>query len=192
MEIIDDLRKQVTELFRTELPRFLAYHSPAHTEYVVEKADFISRKENVGHHDRMLITIAGWLHDIGFIKHYQDHEVTGCRIAKEMLVHYDLDPEDIDQVCSMILATRIPQAPSNLNEKILCDADLEYLGTDMFKPISHTLFTELNYLNPDLDMLKYNRMQVAFMSNHSYWTAYCKNNREDAKWENIKSLMLTM
>ena len=53
-EIYDD----VFHLLRTNLPVYLTYHTPQHTAYVLEKAEHISKQENVEHHDLRLIKIA--------------------------------------------------------------------------------------------------------------------------------------
>ena len=64
-------------------------------------------------------------------------------MAREILPAYGLTRDQIDTICGMIMATRIPQSPSNQLERILCDADLDYLGRDDFYEIGGRLFEEL-------------------------------------------------
>ncbi len=192
MTLYQEIHDKVFHLLQTQLPSFLTYHSYKHTAYVLEKAEFISAQEKVSPHDLYLIKIASLFHDIGFIKQYKDHEEAGCDITREFLQDYSFDSVDVDQICGMIMATKIPQKPNTLNEMIVSDADLEYLGTDLFYQVSQFLYKELHYLDPDLDIPAFNRMQVNFISAHTYYTDYCKKNREEKKWENLRQLKESM
>lgn len=189
MLVYEELRAEVFHILNTHLPPFLTYHSPEHTAYVLEKAEFISRHENVSGHDLLLIRIAALFHDIGFIEHINNHEERGCEICTEKLIFYHFPYVDIRKVCGMIMATKIPQQPSTLAEKIVADADLEYLGTDDFYRISQTLFHEFKHFRPDLTLDQFNQIQIRFMSDHHYHTDYCRRHREAKKQENLQALL---
>lgn len=176
-------------LLDSQLPSFLTYHSPKHTTYVLQQAEIISIYEKVSDHDLYLIKVASLFHDIGFIKQYKDHEEAGCEIAAKYLKQYSFDEADKQQIYDMIMATKIPQAPKTLNEKIVADADLEYLGTDLFTKVGQFLFNEMHYLDPYLDIPAFNQIQIKFLSAHTYHTDFCKNNREEKKAQNLKELM---
>ena len=192
MDLFESIHQRVYDLMKTHLPSFLTYHSFGHTTYVLEKSELIALKENVSHHDLLLIKLGALFHDTGFTRHYKNHEEAGCEIAMEILKEFHFDTGDIFQICDIIMATKIPQAPATLNARIVCDADLEYLGTELFPLTSESLFRELQYINPELGLKEFNRIQVAFISNHSYHTHFCKMNREEKKWQNLKELMRQM
>jgi hypothetical protein len=80
----------------------------------------------------------------------ENHEAISCQIAEEILVQFDYSPEQIQKIKGMIMATRIPQTPTNHLEEILADADLDYLGRDDFEEISERLFKELNFSNRNI------------------------------------------
>jgi len=187
-----EIHDQIFLLLQSKLPSFLTYHSSRHTAYVLEQAEIISNHENVSEHDMLLIKTATLFHDIGFIKQYKDHEEAGCVITRKILALHDFDVDDTEEICSMIMATKIPQSPLTHNEMIICDADLEYLGTDLFPKVSQYLYRELHYLDPELDIPAFNRIQVRFISAHTFYTDYCKNHREEKKKENLKELMKNM
>ena len=42
------------------------------------------------------------------------------------------------------MATKMPQAPQNKLQQIICDADLYYLGTDTYLSKSNKLYKELH------------------------------------------------
>ena len=97
-----------------------------------------------------------------------------------------MDPEQIDQICGMIMATKIPQNPKNQLEKILADADLMYLGTDKFLEIGNTLFEELIANKKIKSEVQWNEIQVSFLNAHTYHTDYCIKNFTLTKNKNLE------
>ena len=121
--------QEVVNYLDDNLPKFLTYHSTEHTLHVLEKAIYIANKEKVKDKDLELIKVAALYHDIGFTETHIDHEKKTCEIAEKQLKSYGYSNQDIKAICGMIMATKIPQNPQNLLEKIIADADLEYLAT---------------------------------------------------------------
>ena len=184
----DTIYQEVIGILDKKLPTWATYHCTDHTKYVVEKAEYIAKKEKVSNKDVFLIKIAALYHDIGYIENNQDHEEIGCRIVRKELPKYKFTKKEIDKICGMIMATKIPQQPQNHHEQILADADLEYLATDKFKPIGDTLYTELKHFIKDLTRKKWNDIQISFMSGHQYHTDYCRRYKEHRKIKNIEGL----
>jgi len=172
----------------SELPNWLFYHSPYHTENVLKKAIFIAGKEGVLEQDLFLLKVAALYHDTGFTVQKEEHEEISCRIATKELEEFGLTNNEIEVICGMIRATRIPQQPKTKLEMILADADLEYLGTNDFKVHGDKLYKELLHYQPDLNEQKWNEIQYQFLNNHNYHTNYCKLHREPQKLKNIMSL----
>lgn len=188
MAPFDEIHQKVFHLLEAELPSYLTYHSPSHTAYVIEQAVFIAQQENVNNEDLFMIRLGALFHDIGFISHYKNHEELGCVIARDILKKYHFTSQEMDIVCGMIMATKIPQAPKTRNEKIVADADLEYLGTDQFKSISQLLFNEVHHLNPEIDDAAFQRIQIDFLSKHTYHTNFCLQHREEKKQKHLEDL----
>jgi uncharacterized protein len=185
---LEILEKLIIEKLSNELPEYLYYHSLEHTLRVMEKAEVIARYENVNERELTLIKIAALFHDIGFIKSSDNHEATGCVIAREYLNCYNLKPGEIDIICGMIMATKIPQSPRNHLEEIFADADLEYLGTEDFRKISDDLYKELKHRNPELTVEKWNEIQINFFETHSFFTEFGNKNLSDLKMKHLMEL----
>lgn len=185
---LEILEKLIIEKLSNELPEHLYYHSLEHTLRVMEKAEVIARYENVNEHELILIKITALFHDIGFIKSYVNHEEAGCVIAREYLNNNNLQQGDIDKICGMIMATKIPQNPGNKLEEIFADADLEYLGTEDFERISDDLFKELKHRNPELTDEKWNEIQIKFFESHLYFTEFGKKYLREMKKKHLKVL----
>lgn len=164
-----------------ELPGDLSYHGLHHTEDVLNAALKIAKTEKVPGKDLKLLRLAILLHDSGFIHTYKGHEEMGCKIAREILPAYHLPRHEIEVICGMIMATKIPQTPDTILERIICDADLDYLGRDDVFAIADTLFHEIKlYINP-ISADEWNNLQISFLEAHEYFTKFSKTKRSPAK-----------
>jgi uncharacterized membrane-anchored protein YitT (DUF2179 family) len=86
------------------------------------------------------------------------------------------------------MATKLPQAPSNIKESIICDADLHYLGTDQYFAISESLFNEYRKLEIIKNRSDWRRKQIQFFSSHRYFTNAAINEYAKKKEENLRLL----
>ena len=183
------IKKKLIEKLTEGLPEHLYYHSPQHTLYVIKNVIFIGEKENVSKKDMFLLKLAALYHDVGFIDGSENHEEKSCKIAKRELAKAGLSKEQIEKICGMIMATKIPQQPKNLLEEILADADLEYLGTKQFSKIGDQLYEELKHSNSNYSKKQWNKLQISFLSNHRYHTKFCRQYREKYKKKHLQQLI---
>ena len=112
----------------------------------------------------------------------------GCKITREILPLHNYTHEQIERVCEIIMATKLPPAPKNLLEEIICDSDLDYLGRSDFVPVSNLLFRELKERKRIDNIDDWNRMQIKFISNHQYFTQTARTLREINKQKQIERL----
>jgi uncharacterized protein len=188
MERFKLIYNDILKTLESKLPPYLTYHNIEHTKYVIEKAEYIAKKEKVDKADLFLIKISALFHDIGFIDGPDEHEENGCQYAKSLLPAYNLNTDQIKIICNLILATKIPQKPKTKLENILADADLEYLSTSSFEKTAGQLFKELKYFYPELTPQKWDTIQIDFISNHNYHTKYCRHYKEFRKERNLQKL----
>ncbi|MEI9955665.1 MAG: HD domain-containing protein [Ferruginibacter sp.] len=180
----------VVGLLQDNLPVCYYYHNYEHTLYVQEKAIQIGRHEHCTEKEIELIDAAALWHDTGFINTYTNHEEAGCLLAKKYLPEYGFSDNEINAICGMIMATKVPQSPKNKLEEIIADADLEYLGTSGAPAKAEDLFRELQSLTPSLTKAAWNKVQISFLQAHHYFTAYCKIKKEPAKADYLQELIL--
>jgi len=86
----------------------------------------------------------------------------------------------------MIMASKTPHKTPTLSSKILCDADLDYLGRDDFFMILHKLrieWIQLNLIN--LNLKEWHHLQLEFLSTHQYFSNAARESRQKGKEENI-------
>jgi uncharacterized protein len=171
----------ILDRLENELEEHLYYHGGHHTLDVLEAAERIGKHELLSDSELNLLLVAAAYHDSGFLYGHHEHEKRGCELAMDLLPRYGFDADGIAEVCKMIMATKIPQAPTDRLSEILCDADLDYLGRDDFEPIATSLFKELQQLNIIGTIEAWNRIQLGFLQQHHYHTAYGKAVRQPQK-----------
>ena len=183
------VKEFVINLLNDNLSMFYYYHNYEHTLYVLDKAIEIGQHENCTAKEMELLSAAALWHDTGYINTYAGHEEESCLLARQYLPEFGFSAEDITRICSMIMATKIPQSPQNKLEEIIADADLEYLGTKEAGKKADDFFKELHHLNPSLTKAEWDKTQVSFLQQHHYFTGFCKANREPVKAAYLSNLL---
>ena len=171
-----------------ELSTDLTYHGLHHTLDVLRCTDELCYYEKVSPYHRLLLKTAALFHDSGFTISNVEHEKQGCKIVRKYLPDYDYSPREIELICGMIMATKIPQRPKNYLEAIICDADLDYLGRDDFYEIGQSLFEELKAYDVLHTEEAWNRLQVNFLEQHQFFTATNTKRRAPKKHSFLEEL----
>jgi uncharacterized protein len=178
----------ILDKLSAELSDKLTYHGIHHTLDVLYMAEDLCYAEKISPYQTLLVKTASLYHDAGFTIGTQEHESLGCEIVRAYLPRYDYTAAEIDSICGMIMATRIPQTPKNILEEIICDADLDYLGRDDFPQIGDTLFAELKAYNVLRSVKDWNRLQVNFLENHRFFTRTNRARRNPQKQRHLEEL----
>jgi uncharacterized protein len=178
----------ILDKLESELSDKLYYHGIHHTLDVLYTVEELCYNEKVTPYEEILLKTAALFHDSGFTVAPKEHEQLGCRIARNHLPAYGYTSQEIDRICGMIMATKIPQSPQNYLEEIMCDADLDYLGRDDFYEIGQTLFKELKAQQVLDSEEAWNRIQVNFLEQHSFFTSTNRRRRAPKKQQYLKEL----
>jgi len=178
----------IIDKLENELSDKLSYHGLHHTLDVLYTTEELCYTERISPYESLLLKTAALFHDSGFTRVTEEHEQQGCRIARQHLPGYGYTPGEVDRVCGMIMATKIPQSPANCLEEIICDADLDYLGRDDFYEIGNTLFQELKAYEILQSEKDWNRLQVRFLENHRFFTRTNKRRRALKKQHHLEEL----
>jgi uncharacterized membrane-anchored protein YitT (DUF2179 family)/predicted metal-dependent HD superfamily phosphohydrolase len=154
----------------TELPSSLGYHTADHTKYVIDAAEQLAKTENIQGENLVLLKTAALFHDSGFLQQSDGHEEISCILARNYLPGFGYSSEQIELICQVIMATRLPQTPINHLGKILADADLFYLGKENYADYAGKLYRELKKAGKVNTETEWQLMQVEFLSSHKYFT----------------------
>jgi class 3 adenylate cyclase len=180
-----DLQELVLDKLEKELPDYLYYHNVKHTVDVVTESELIGWAEGLDDYQMLMLKTAALFHDAGHTVSYADHEDRSAEIARNMLPKYRYDAGEIDEICRIIMATKLPPRPSDLLEAIICDSDLDYLGRTDFIPVSNALYEELKAQNKMTSLNDWNKLQLKFIGSHQYFTKTGRRLREVKKQEQI-------
>lgn len=181
-------RAYVLKRLEQELPVNLYYHGVHHTLDVCQAVYQLAMHEKIVGEELIMLRTAALYHDIGFIEQYLNNEPIASRIARETLPRFGYLPEQIEVICSIILATQIPQTPATHLEKIMCDADLDYLGRQDFFDISQTLQQEWKEFGIVSSSHEWNCKQLRFLEQHTYFTKTAIATRNDLKKKHFSAL----
>ena len=182
------IRKEALYVLRSQLPDEVFYHGVQHTLDVLAVCNKYIKRERISPYEAKLLRLAVLLHDIGFTVSNVDHENQSMKIAEALMSKHGFPKKDIDAVKGLILATRLPQNPQNHLEKILCDADLDYLGRDDYYAKSRSLLKELNAQSNRIPRKEWNEAQIAFLTEHEYHTDFARKYRQPKKEKRIQEL----
>lgn len=178
----------ILDKLSNELSDQLHYHGLHHTLDVLEVTSELCRVLGISAYETILLRTAALFHDSGFTVSSENHEQIGCSIVRGNLPNFGYTDSEIERICGMIMATRIPQSPKNPLEEIICDADLDYLGRTDFHTIGKSLFTELQAFDRISNEKEWNRIQVRFLESHSFFTEVNISRRAPQKMRYLSSL----
>ncbi|MBT8264270.1 MAG: HD domain-containing protein [Eudoraea sp.] len=188
MKGYNKLRNQALYRLKEELTDDHHYHGLAHTIDVLKVCNAYIKRENIGTLNAKLLRIAALYHDVGFISVYERHEDESARIAKKDMENLGMDKHSVKVVLNLIMATKTPQAPQTILEKIICDADLDYLGREDYYEISNKLYQELKAFKLVSNKEEWIQQQISFLKAHTYHTQFARKNRQPEKERRIKEL----
>lgn len=174
---------------RQELDTRLTYHNLAHTfDEVLPTALHLAALNQLEASRVDLLAVAAAFHDIGFIRQRDGHEQQGTKLARKILPGYGFSAEQIEAIAGMILATQLPQSPTNLSEQILADADLDVLGRDDFWPRNNDLRTERANYGDLLTDREWFQAQLEFLETHHYFTPASRALRNKQKQQYVAEI----
>ncbi len=187
--LLDEVKQYVTTFFHTHANDKLVYHNLVHTENVVNAAIEIGNHYRLNDVDYFIVVTAAWFHDIGYYTEPGRHEEKGAEEAAVFLNRKGVDATTVETVANCIRATRLPQNPQTLLEKIVADADLFHLGTAKFAELNKIIrkeFIELH--NIDISKEEWRNKTIRLLETHQYHTDYCRLLLNDTKAKHLEKL----
>lgn len=187
--LIEQAQAFAEEKFRN-LPEHFVYHNLEHTKEVVAAAELIGKASYLNPDQLETVSIAAWLHDVGYLSCCEDHEKLSAEEAAKLLTHWGAPSNKIEDVKRTILATTMPQKPVDKLGMVLCDADLYHLSQPGLETCGVKLRQEFETIkgmkfNSDEEWIQFN---LNFLRAHEYFTDYGKMILQEGKKQNIKKL----
>ncbi|MFH1118881.1 MAG: HD domain-containing protein [Bacteroidota bacterium] len=185
---LTNLTDFIVEKMRRELPDFIVYHSVEHTLDVHDAAVRLASMEGLSEQDTRLVRAAALLHDSGISVSFHDHEEISASIAAQYLPSFGFNADEIEKVQRMIITTKLPQSAASIEEQILCDADLDYLGRGDFFIIGQKLRLEWELTGNRVSLCDWYIIQMKFLKKHRYFTKSARDLRDKRKQQNLEEI----
>jgi len=191
--IINLVKEYVCSMLIERSPKHNHYHSLDHTKDVVNSVNEIANAENISGEELEIITLAAWFHDLGYIEKTHGHEEISAMFASNFLLNENYDEKKLEMVLGCIMATKVPQHPKNILEKIICDADLSHLGKKSFIERNNLFRTEFeHYFKRKLTESEWLIKSIEFVSQHNFFTDYAQRTFSEIQSENLALLQLQL
>lgn len=151
----------------------MPYHNLQHTCDVYRNVQLIGGFEDLDEPSFEILKLAALFHDTGLSEAYHGHEEVSAKNAQRFLESIDYPKAKLEQVIACIQATRLPQQPKSVLEKVICDADLFHLSNDDFLEKNKLLRQEWEqYLNKVYTESEWHELNTSFLENHQYHTVF--------------------
>lgn len=171
-----------------ELPPYYYYHNADHTKSVIAAAEHLGMAEGLGEDDLMILKTAALFHDAGFLQQANGHEEISCVWAREYLPDFGYTDSQIEKICRVIMATRLPQSPVDHLGEILCDADLYYRDKEQYAANAEKLFKEFKHRGFVKTESEWPLMQLEFLSGQHFFTDTAQKELNSVKQEIVGDL----
>jgi class 3 adenylate cyclase/predicted metal-dependent HD superfamily phosphohydrolase/ActR/RegA family two-component response regulator len=189
----EQMRENTLNRLKSLLPENIYYHDLAHTLNVEKAAIRYGKLEGVDPNSLLLLRTAVLFHDAGFIMKYDHNEDFGVSMAQANLPKFGYSESQIEVISKIINATKQSVSPTSLLEKIMCDADHDYLGRPDYHVIAKKLRAELSDFETSFTDEEWIEYQIQFLENvHQYYTETAKNIREQGKKARIAELKMNL
>ena len=178
-----------SQILKQDIAEKFVYHDHYHTSRVVEASKTIGRECGLSDQDIEHVTIAAWFHDTGYKLGCDNHEENSAKIAEDFLTKEGYSEEGINAIKGCILATKMPQSPTNLLEQVICDADLHHLACTDYAMMAEKMHKEIEKVgNKEIDGETWNQMNYDFFKDHEFFTPYARKKLQPIKDENLGSI----
>lgn len=190
-DIVKEVEDFVEDYLTGKLDSGYLYHNLQHTQRVVKSTKELLDHYSIKPKEKEVLLLAAWLHDTGYAQGSDNHEESSCEIAREFLEERNYDPDGIQEVCRLIMATKRGHTPEGLSEEILRDADASHLGKESYPETSELLREELSLL----DIARYSSDEWRdenirmLRTEHRFYTDYAQREWQEQKEENIRGLI---
>ena len=187
--IIQKARAHVEALIQAAKPQWVTYHNFEHAKAVAKASKAIGTACGLSAEELEEVILAAWFHDAGYVEAIEGHEERSIDIASAFLRETGYPPKRIAKVAGCIRATKMPQNPRNLMERVLCDADISHLASRDFLEVSELIRLEIEHrMGRKLSEAEWLTMNTVFVAGHQFHTDYARSKYAPQHAANLAAL----
>ncbi len=175
---LGDLEEKVLEELYKELPESLHFHNIEYAKKVYDQSYLLCRSEEIEQEDRLLVRTAALMLFTGLTQEYHNFENRSSVICREILPGFSYSESQIDQICNLIMATKLPFEPNNRLEKILIDARMDFIGRPDYTSHIKLLYQELKEAGSKINGQQFKKQQLEMLFSFEFYTVAARRLRE--------------
>jgi class 3 adenylate cyclase len=185
---LGDIEEKVFEGILKDLPESIHFHHLEHARKVYNQSFMLSRAEEIEQEERLIVRTAALMLFTGITQSYANFENRSAVITRELLPRYTYSESQIDQICNLILSTKMPFQPNNKLEEIIIDARMEYLGRSDYPEQIKLLYQELRESGLKMTGQQFKNHQLELLHEFEYFTTAGRRLREVTGPQQMASL----
>jgi len=183
---LQDLEDYIINRLEKELPDTLYFHNVKHSIHVYTIVELLGKAEGITDEEMLLVRTAALMHDTGYLMSYDNHEKASCDLVMDILPKYKYTEKQIQDICSLIMATKDPFHPNKLLEEIMCDANYNYLSRVDFADISLRIWKEGKAFGKKISFTSWKEEIIRLLTRYEFYTETAKKLRDVEKSDQIK------
>ena len=186
---------QALDFLTAGLPEIYTYHNALHTQDVCEALFEITPDLPLPTSEIDALLTAGVFHDFGYLDSYLDNEALALPYMSMFCKKAGIEETVVLRAHELILETRYPYHPVSEAGKLLCDADIEYIGRSFEYFISRA--DNLRYELANAENLHFSDRQwfeaeVDFLQKNSFFSPVFRELRNAGRVSNLSQLKLKL
>ena len=182
---LQDLEEYILDKLENELSENLNFHNVQHTIHVSAMAELLGRAEKITDEEMLITRTASIMHDTGYLMTYENHEQASCDLVMDLLPKYKYNNKQIKQICSLILAKKDPYHPKSEMQKIMFDANYNFLSRIDFKDVALRLWKEIKAYKKDIVFKIWQQKMITLLEKYEFHTFTARKLRDVSKEKQI-------
>ena len=187
--VIEELQSAALDFLDKHLDKRYTYHNKAHTLEVCNAVKlFAEQTPDLPQETCFALKIAAIFHDFGYLESSFDNEKLVLPYIKKFGSCAGIADSILLAANDMILETAFPYKPFTPAGKLLCDADIEYIGRECFCEQAKLFRRELASDNIVYTEKEWWSFELKFLQENTFFTPICQTLRESGRLRNLEKV----
>ena len=183
---IKTLQEQAIRFLHTHLDKSFYYHNAEHTRNVCLAIEEFTAADASWAADQLeALQLAAVFHDFGYLAANADNEALALPYIRQWGTKFQFSDDLIMQAHELIMETCYPYHPVTPAGKLLCDADIEYIGRADFAAQADLFRQELAAQGVVYSELQWWQLELQFLLDNHFFTEVCRARRGEGRLANI-------
>ena len=183
--LIDELQIAALSYLEEHLDKRYTYHDATHTLDVCNAVKLFTEETPLPRETYSALRIAAIFHDFGYLVQSFDNEALALPYLEDFGNRFKIDEVLLQHVGDLIMETTFPYTPLTPAGMLLCDADIEYIGRDMFFRQAGLFRRELAADNIVYTDKQWWALEMGFLQANTFFTPVCRRLRNDGRLSNL-------